>query len=176
LGRLERECQAEDGDGARRVRSAASDAGAEGTTAYDERQAGELAAAQELEDGDPGGVQLGRAGGRSAAGNAVRLLHQRDGKPLRLRRVRRCPEIRRIDASSSPVAESERRAWLWRGTQVGVCHPVRRVYLDNRHVSSVSLSREPKLKRSFIWRKPAGHRSAQCLVIENRRANTTEEL
>ena len=83
---------AEDGDGARRVRGAASDAGTERTTADDEWQAGELAAAQALEDGDPGGVELGRACGRPAGGNAVRLLHQRDGKPLRLRCVRRCPD------------------------------------------------------------------------------------
>jgi hypothetical protein len=148
---LERECQAEDGDGACRFRGAASDAGTERTTTYDEWQAGELTAAQALEDGDPGGVELGRRCGRPTAGNAVRLLHQRDGKPLGLRCVRRCPEIRRFDASSSPVAENERRAWLWRGTQVGVCHPVRRVDLDNRHVFQYQLlPRESKLKRSFI--------------------------
>ena len=109
-GRLERERQAEDGAGAGRVRGAASDAGTERTTANDEWQAAELAGAKVLEDGDPGGVELWRARGRPAAGNAVRLLDQRDGNPLRLRRVRRCPDIRRVDSSGSPVAESERRA------------------------------------------------------------------
>ena len=81
------------------------------------------------------------ARGRPAAGNAVRLLDERDGKALRLRGVCRRPEIRRFDSSSSPVAENERRARLWCGTQVGACHPVRRVDLDNRHVSSISWHR-----------------------------------
>ena len=86
--------------------------GPERATADDEWQAGELAGAQALEDGDPGGVELGSACRRPAAGNAVRLLDQGDGNALGLRRVRRCLDVRRVDSSSGPVAENETRARL----------------------------------------------------------------
>jgi hypothetical protein len=138
LRRLEGESKAQDGDGARRLRGATSDAGTERTPADDDGQSGELTGAKALEDGDPRGVELWRAGGGLAAGDTVGLLDQRDGKPLHLRCMRRCLEIRRFDSTSSPVAENESSTRLWRKLQLGACQPVRRIDLDNGHLTCIT--------------------------------------
>src|SRR5439155_22680679 len=79
---LEREGEAEHCDGSSRVRGAAGDAGAHRAAADDERQPGQLACTQALDDRNPGGVELRGAGGRAPAGDAVGLLDQRDADLL----------------------------------------------------------------------------------------------
>ena len=62
-GRLQRERETEDPDGAERPGGAAGDPRAQGPAAGDERQPFELAGAEILDDGGPRGVELARRRG-----------------------------------------------------------------------------------------------------------------
>jgi hypothetical protein len=127
--RLEREREAKDCDCAGRLDRPAGDPGAERATADYQGQAGQLVLAQLFDDRDPGGVELRCAWGRAAAGDAVGLLDQRDGDPLRACRRGRCDEVRRLHAAGGPVPEDESRAWLLDGVQMGAREALRRLDL-----------------------------------------------
>jgi hypothetical protein len=60
-----------------------------------------------LDDGRPGGVELGDGSRRAAARDAVRLGHPGDGDAYRERSVTDCNEIKRVDIATCPVAEHE---------------------------------------------------------------------
>ena len=136
--RLQREREAQHADGAGRARRAARDARAGRAAARDERQAAQLVRAQMLDDRRPGRVELVRRGGRAPAGDAVRLLDERDGESLRLCRLRRGHEVRRRHASAGAVTENERAARPLDGVQMHVRRAVRRLDRERGHARTIS--------------------------------------
>jgi len=106
--RLERECQAQDADGAGLPDGPAGHASAQRPSADDEREPAQLTRAQVLDHRRPGGVELASRGRRTAAGDPVGLLHERDVDPLRERRLGRGDEIGSRNPTAGAVTEDER--------------------------------------------------------------------
>jgi hypothetical protein len=84
-------------------------------------------------DRHPRLVQVRRRWGRTPPGDAVRLLDERDGQPLRLRRSRRGNEVGSADPSPGPVPEHEHAARRRSGLQVHAGEPSRRLDVDELH-------------------------------------------
>ena len=117
---------------------AARDARARGAASGDERQAVQLAVGQVLDDGRPGRIELLRRSRRAAACNAIGLLHERDGEPLRLSSLRRGHEVRRRHAAAGAVTEDERAARPLDGVQMHVRRAVRRLDCERGHARTIS--------------------------------------
>src|SRR5205085_1696070 len=120
-----REGEAEHADGAGRLGGAAGDARTRRAPAREERQSGELVSAQALEHGRPRAVELMRRRGRAAAGDAVRLLDERDGEALLQRDALRRNDVRRSDAAARTVPEHERSVRRFGVVQVDARRSVR---------------------------------------------------
>ena len=125
--RVQREREAQHGARAGRAGGPACDAGPRRSPADDERQPAQLVRAQRLHDGDPGRVELRRRRGRAAAGDAVRLLDERDREPLLERDGGRGGKVARADAAARAVTEHERRARVDGSLQVDAREPRRRL-------------------------------------------------
>jgi hypothetical protein len=104
--RLEREREAEHGDGSRRLCSAAGNPGTERAAANDARKPAELAGRELLHDRSPGGVELARGCRRAPPGDPVRLFDERNRDSLRDRDVTppAAPWPRTSAARGSPAA------------------------------------------------------------------------
>ena len=70
---------------------------------------------------------------RTPTRDPVRLLDERDAHSHRMRSLRHCDEILRLDAAAGAVAEDERGPWFVRATHVRVRHAERRVDLEQLH-------------------------------------------
>ena len=128
---MDREGEAQHAGGAGLRRGAAGHPRARGAPADHERQVAQRPAAQVLDDGDPGRVELARRRGRAPAGHAIGLLDQRDADPDRLRGLRRRHEVARRDPSPGPVAEHERAGRLVGAVQVHARRAVRGVDVEH---------------------------------------------
>ena len=83
-----------------------------------------------FDDRRPRGVELRRARRRAPAGDAVRLLDQRDADPFRPGGLRRCHEVGRLHAAGGSVTEHESTAGLVSGEQMNARRTMRSIDLD----------------------------------------------
>jgi hypothetical protein len=123
--RLEWEREAEDADRIHGIGGATRDASAHRPTAYHGGKAAQLDGAQMLEHRRPVGVELRRAGRRTPAGDAVRLLDQRDADPFGAGGVRCGDEIRRLHTAGGSVTKDESAARLVDEVEVDAGRAVR---------------------------------------------------
>ena len=96
-------------------------------SAGDQRQLAERAAAQMLDDRDPGRVELVRRSGGAAAGHTVGLLDEDDAEPRRASGVRGRDEVGRAHRPAGSVAEYERGHRRIGEVEMGSRRPVRRI-------------------------------------------------
>jgi hypothetical protein len=129
-GRLERERQAENAGRAYGSCRATRNTPAQRATAHDQRQVGQLVPAKALDDRDPCRVELFCRGGGAAAGDAVRLLDERDADSLRTRGVPRGYEIGCVHPARSPMPEHERSSRPVDRMEMGARGAVRGVDAD----------------------------------------------
>ncbi len=132
---LQRERQAENADRAGRSRRAAGDAATQGPPSDDDRQPVQLARKQLFDDGGPRGFELTRGSRGAPAGDAVRLLDERDADSLRARRIRHRDEVSRGYAAGCSVTEDQRGSRLLDRMQVSLRRAVRSIHVENRHRS-----------------------------------------
>ena len=81
---------------------------------------------------------------RATAGNAVRLLHERNGDADRPRGLGRRDEVGRADTAARPVTEDESASRFFDRVQMNACPTVRRLDLD-RHGPESTLGLAPML-------------------------------
>jgi DNA-binding transcriptional MerR regulator len=136
--RLERERQTEDGDGIRVLRRPTGNPSAQRAPAGDQRQATELLRAERLDHRCPGGVKARRRGGGALAGDAIRLLDERDGDPVLERRLGGGGQVTRLHSAAGAVAEHERAARSLREAQVRPRKAGGRLDLDDVHPRDAS--------------------------------------
>ena len=81
---------------------------------------------------------------RTATGDAIRLLDERNGDVLLQRHVSRRDEVGRAHAAASAVAEDECSSRICRGVHVGARKAVWRVDLDHWHPGDCGESDRPR--------------------------------
>jgi hypothetical protein len=131
--RLQRKGQAQDTCGACFGRRAARDAGTCGAATDDEREPSEVRSPQVVDDGRPGGVELVCWSLRSSSRDAVGLLHERHGEPVRERGLPDRDEVSGADSATRAVSQGDGAASLARRVQVRSREPVGSLDLDRPH-------------------------------------------
>ena len=126
--------QAEHSHGAGGLHRAARDARAQRAAADHERQPAQLAAAELVDHGSPGGIELVRGRGSAAPGHAVRLFDEGDAEALGECDLGGHHQVASRHASARAVSEHERRRRIGSRMHVGSRRTVRCLDLDRGHV------------------------------------------
>ncbi len=133
LGRLQRECEAQNADSTGCRGCTAGDPRARRPSADDERQLVEPVGAESLDHGRPGDVEVGRRRRRTPAGDPVGLLDECDGEPRRDGYIFRPDEILRPDAATRAVPEHDDASAVVGLGDVGVRRTEGSAEHENRH-------------------------------------------
>ena len=107
----------------------------------DERQLVEPAATECLDDLQPTRIEVGRRRGRAPAGNAIRLLDERNAEPDGERHVLRSDEILGGDSSTRAVAEDEDAARRIGVVEMRLRRAVSRVQHESGHATILAEGR-----------------------------------